>query len=113
MLRNIPSVCRHLKLLRDSFDPISAKKNTDLIPNILELSRTNLMLAEDVKFKLLGPMNMYPSAVDNVVQNGLSPAEQLACQVNTDLHLILDLLEQYIVPLELKGAKLPLREVAV
>lgn len=75
---------RHLKLLRDSFDPIYAKKSPPTIPNILELSRTNLLLVEGVKLALLGPINMYPTALDAGVQNGLSPAEQLAYQVLVD-----------------------------
>ena len=56
-----------------------------MIPNILELARTNLLISEHVKEKLLGDAPVLAAALDAGIQNGLSPAEKLAYQVRINI----------------------------
>ena len=72
---------RYLKFLRDSLDPVFSRLPAPMIPNILELARTNLLLSEDLKERLLGNAPVFAAALDAGIQNGLSPAEKLAYQV--------------------------------
>ena len=48
---------------------------------MMELARTNLLLADSIKFRLLGSVPMFPVVLDAGIQDGLTPAEKLACQV--------------------------------
>ena len=74
--------CRFLKFLRDALDPMFNRGQiAQMIPNILELARTNLLLSETLKEKLLGEAPVFAAALDAGIQNGLSPAEKLAYQV--------------------------------
>lgn len=75
---------RYLKFLRDSLDPTFSRLANQMIPNILELARTNLLLSENLKERLLGSAPVYAAALDAGIQNGLSPAEKLAYQVRVD-----------------------------
>lgn len=74
---------RYLKLLRDSFDPRAAKQPPAIIPNILELARTNLLLADSIKFRLIPAMPVFHAALDAGIQNGTTPAEKLAFRLLT------------------------------
>ena len=78
---NLCGICRYTKFLRDALDPVYSRKPAPMIPNILELARTNLLLAESLKDKLLGQEPVFAAALDAGIQNGLSPAEKLAYQV--------------------------------
>ena len=78
---SIYAVYRYTKFLRDALDPVYSRKPAPMIPNILELARTNLLLAESLKDKLLGQEPVFAAALDAGIQNGLSPAEKLAYQV--------------------------------
>ena len=73
--------CRFIKTLVDSLDESTVRRPTEIVPNILELSRTNLRLSENLKHKLLGSSPVFAGVLDAGIQNGMSPAEKLAYQV--------------------------------
>ena len=80
-------ICRYLKLLRDSFNATAVTCPPTQISDLLQLSRVNQVLADAVKLRLLGSVPLLRAALDAGIENGLTPAEKLACQVMTTLQV--------------------------
>ena len=76
---------RFVKTLNDSLTESPVRKPPEIVPNILELSRTNLRLSESLKHKLLGSTPVFAGVLDVGIQNGMSPAEKLAYQVRCNI----------------------------
>jgi len=78
---------RYLKLLRDSFNATAITCPPTQISDLLQLSRVNQVLADAVKLRLLGSVPLLRAALDAGIENGLTPAEKLACQVMATLQV--------------------------
>ena len=83
ILTYVTVCCRTLQQLCDAFEPLPpTNRPASYAPkSVTDIAERNYTLSDNIKFRLLGAIKLYPALYNIPTPNVMTPAEELALQV--------------------------------
>ena len=83
-----PVIHRVLQQLCDAFEPLPPRNRpTSFAPkSVTDIAARNYKLADNMKFRLLGAIQLYPALYNTATPNVMTAAEQMGIKVGSQLY---------------------------